>query len=89
MRRSEVIFEGQRSGRWSKVRQRVRDCEGERRGTWSQKPDKSEVSPEARGQKGGKRQGWKLSSVEGRFKRLDQGSKLSEMEGVRRCEGGD
>ena len=92
MRRSEVIYEAQRSGRWSKVRKRARDCEGERRGTWSQKPDKSQKSgqrPEARGQKGGESQGWKLSSVEGRFQRLDQGSKLEEMEGVRRREGGD
>ena len=51
MRRSEVIYEGQRSGRWSKVRQRARDCESERRGTWSQKPDKSQRSgqrPEVR-----------------------------------------
>ena len=51
VRGSEVIFEGQRSDRWSKVRQRVRGCEGERRGTWRQKTDESQRSdqrPEVR-----------------------------------------
>ena len=83
MRRSEVIFEGQRSGKWSKVRQRVRGCEGERRGTWSQKLDKSQKRPEIR--MVGKVRGGSSAVLKADFRgqRLDQGSKLKEMEGVR------
>ena len=49
------------------------------------------VRGQARGHRseGWGKSGWKLSSVEGRFQRLDQRSKLEEMEGVRRREGGD
>lgn len=50
VRGSDTILEGQRSGRWSKIRhKRVRVCEGERRGTRSQKPGKGPRSVQGSG----------------------------------------